>query len=60
MESDGDCCVGAALAHMEARIALDLLAQWASGMRVAEDQDFDLPVDVPFRGPRKLLVHWPE
>ncbi|MGK5447854.1 hypothetical protein [Streptomyces radiopugnans] len=45
---------------MEARIALDLLAQRASGMRMVEDQDFDLSADVPFRGPRKLLVHWPE
>ncbi|SEQ85400.1 hypothetical protein [Streptomyces radiopugnans] len=60
MESDGDCCVGAALAQTEARIALDLLAQRASGMRMVQDQDFDLPADVPFRGPRKLLAHWPE
>uniref|UniRef100_UPI003F495E76 cytochrome P450 n=1 Tax=Streptomyces chartreusis TaxID=1969 RepID=UPI003F495E76 len=53
-------CIGAALARMEARIALDLLAQRAPKMRMVEDQDFDFPANVSFRGPRKLLVNWPE
>ncbi|MFI1508867.1 cytochrome P450 [Streptomyces sp. NPDC020597] len=52
-------CIGAALARMEARIALDLLTQRAPGMRVVEDQDFDFPANVSFRGPRRLLVDWP-
>ncbi|MEW2512877.1 cytochrome P450 [Streptomyces sp. NPDC046870] len=52
-------CIGAALARMEARIALDLLARRAPGMQVVEDQDFDFPANVSFRGPRKLLVSWP-
>ncbi|MFD5559790.1 cytochrome P450 [Kitasatospora griseola] len=53
-------CIGAPLARMEARIALDLLAQRAPGMRLVEDQDFDFPANVSFRGPRKLLVDWPQ
>lgn len=52
-------CIGAPLARMEARIALDLLAQRAPDMRLTQDQDFDFPANVSFRGPRSLLVEWP-
>ncbi|MBY8889035.1 cytochrome P450 [Streptomyces sp. PTM05] len=52
-------CIGAALARMEARIALDLLAQRAPGMRLVEDQELTFPANVSFRGPRHLLVDWP-
>ena len=44
---------------MEARIALDLLAQRAPDMRLTQDQDFDFPANVSFRGPRSLRVDWP-
>jgi cytochrome P450 len=53
-------CIGAALARMEARIALDLLAQRAPGMRLVEDQEFTFPANISFRGPKRLLVDWPE
>ncbi|MFF8772519.1 cytochrome P450 [Kitasatospora sp. NPDC015120] len=52
-------CIGAPLARMEARIALDLLTQRAPAIRLVDNQDFDFPANVSFRGPRKLLVHWP-
>lgn len=44
---------------MEARIALDLLAQRVPDLRLVADQDFDFPANVSFRGPRSLLVDWP-
>ncbi|MET7619226.1 cytochrome P450 [Streptomyces sp. NPDC005408] len=53
-------CIGAALARMEARIALDLLAQRAPKMRMVEGQDLTFPANISFRGPRRLLVDWPE
>jgi hypothetical protein len=53
-------CIGAALARMEGRIALDLLAQRAPGLRLIEDQEFTFPVNVSFRGPLRLLAEWPE
>lgn len=53
-------CIGAPLARMEARIALDLLAQRAPDMRMVEGQDYDFPANVSFRGPRSLLVDWPK
>ncbi len=52
-------CIGAALARMEARIALDLLAQRAPGLQLIEDQEFRFPVNVSFRGPLRLLANWP-
>lgn len=52
-------CIGAALARMEGRIALDLLAQRAPGLRLVEDQELRFPVNVSFRGPLRLLAEWP-
>jgi cytochrome P450 len=52
-------CIGAALARMEARIALDLLAQRAPGMHLLEGQELTFPVNISFRGPQHLLVNWP-
>ncbi|MFI5808446.1 cytochrome P450 [Streptomyces sp. NPDC051561] len=52
-------CIGAPLARMEARIALDLLAQRAPHMKLIDGQDFDFPANISFRGPRSLRVRWP-
>lgn len=52
-------CIGAALARMESRIALDLLAQRAPDMSLVEGQELEFPVNISFRGPQHLLAHWP-
>lgn len=52
-------CLGAALGRMEARIALDLLAQRAPGLTMVRDQEFSFPANISFRGPQRLLVDWP-
>ncbi|MBT2207475.1 MULTISPECIES: cytochrome P450 [Actinomadura] len=52
-------CLGAALARMEARIVLELLAERAPGMTLVEEQEYTFPANISFRGPRRLLVDWP-
>jgi hypothetical protein len=52
-------CIGAALARMEARIVLDLLATRAPGVSIVPDQRYTFPANISFRGPRRLLVQWP-
>lgn len=52
-------CIGAELARMEARIALDLLAERAPGLRLVEDQQLSFPENISFRGPLRLLADWP-
>lgn len=52
-------CIGAALARMEARIVLDLLATRAPGIAIATDQEFTFPANISFRGPKQLWVDWP-
>jgi hypothetical protein len=44
---------------MEARIVLDLLATRAPGVSIVPDQRYTFPANISFRGPRRLLVQWP-
>lgn len=51
-------CLGAGLARMEARIALELLSQRLPSLRLAPDQSFDYFSNITFRGPDELHVEW--
>ncbi len=51
-------CLGAGLARMEARIALELLAERAPSVRLAADQEFSFFPNITFRGPDKLWLEW--
>jgi cytochrome P450 len=51
-------CVGAPLARLEARIALELLAQHLPGLRLVPDQQSIYTPMFSFRGPKQLLVAW--
>jgi cytochrome P450 len=53
-------CIGATLARMEARIVLDLLAERVPGLTIVADQEFTFPANISFRGPKRLLVDWPQ
>jgi len=53
-------CVGNGLARMEARIALELLAQRLPSLRLVEDQDLTFFPNITFRGPDSLLIEWDE
>lgn len=52
-------CIGAALARMEARIVLHLLATRVPGITLVDGQEYTFPANISFRGPRRLLVNWP-
>jgi cytochrome P450 len=52
-------CIGAALARMEARIVLDLLATRTPEAAIVPDQRYTFPANISFRGPQRLLVEWP-
>ncbi len=51
-------CLGASLAKMEARIALELLTQLVPSLRLAPDQELTVFPNITFRGPEQLLVEW--
>lgn len=51
-------CLGAGLARMEARIALELLAEKLPSMRLVDDQQLEYFPNITFRGPNALQVAW--
>ena len=51
-------CLGAGLSRMEARIALELLAERLPTLRLSEGQTFDYFPNITFRGPNSLLLEW--
>jgi cytochrome P450 len=53
-------CLGAALARMEARIALELLSQRLPSLRLVDDQTLDFFPNITFRGPDALELEWNE
>lgn len=50
-------CLGAALARLEGRVALEELSTRLPSLRLAQDGIAVLP-NTTFRGPRELLVEW--
>ena len=53
-------CLGATLARMEVRTALEVLAERLPGLRLTEGQELDFRPNLSFRGPTRLLVEWDE
>ncbi len=51
-------CLGATLARMEVRTALEVLAERLPGLRLCDDQELDFRPNLSFRGPTHLLVEW--
>jgi cytochrome P450 len=51
-------CLGASLARMEVRTALEVLAERLPGLRLTEGQELDFRPNLSFRGPTHLLVEW--
>jgi cytochrome P450 len=52
-------CLGAPLARLEARIALELLTQRLPDLRLSPpDQRFEFDPNMSFRGPKKLWAEW--
>ncbi|NNF53168.1 MAG: cytochrome P450 [Acidimicrobiales bacterium] len=51
-------CLGAGLAKMEARIALELLTQKAPSLRLKPDQKLSVFPNITFRGPETLYLEW--
>ncbi len=51
-------CLGAGLARIEARIALELLSQRLPSLRLAPDQSFHYFPNITFRGPDALMLEW--
>jgi cytochrome P450 len=51
-------CLGAGLARMEARIALELLAERLPSLRMCEGQTLSFFPNITFRGPDRLYVEW--
>lgn len=51
-------CLGAGLARIEARLALELLSQRLPSLRLVEDQKLTYFPNITFRGPEALLVEW--
>ena len=51
-------CLGAGLARMEARIALELLSQRLPSLRLVEDQELVFFPNITFRGPDTLQLEW--
>ena len=51
-------CLGAGLARIEARIALELLSQRLPSLRLAPDQTFHYFPNITFRGPDALVLEW--
>jgi hypothetical protein len=51
-------CVGAALARLEVKVALEVLAERLPGLRLTADQELEFHPNLSFRGPTRLLVEW--
>jgi cytochrome P450 len=51
-------CLGAGLARMEARIALELLSQRLPSLRLVDDQVLSFFPNITFRGPERLMIDW--
>ncbi len=51
-------CLGAGLARMEARIALELLAGRLPSLRLVEGQQLSFFPNITFRGPDELHLEW--
>lgn len=51
-------CLGAPLARLEVRVALEELVRHLPSLRLSDGQTFTYPPNVSFRGPRSLLVEW--
>ena len=51
-------CLGSGLARIEARLALELLAQRIPSLRLAPDQSFSYFPNITFRGPEALELEW--
>lgn len=51
-------CIGAALARLEIRIALERLAQRLPGLRLTPGQRIEYVPTLSFRGPKQLLIEW--
>ncbi|MGH8993568.1 MAG: cytochrome P450 [Acidimicrobiia bacterium] len=51
-------CLGATLARMEVRTALEVLAERLPGLRLTQPQEIEFPANLSFRGPSRLLIEW--
>ena len=51
-------CLGSAMARMEARVVLDVLARKMPDMRLVQDQSFRVHPNIQFRGPEELWLTW--
>jgi cytochrome P450 len=51
-------CLGAALARLEARVAIETFAARLPGLRIAAGQEIRFVPNVAFRGPVALEVEW--
>jgi cytochrome P450 len=51
-------CLGAALARLEARIVLDMLADRLAGLRLAQEESLRFSPNISFRGPLEMWVEW--
>ena len=52
------CCLGSAMARMEARVVLSVLAEKMPQMRLVPDQAFRVHPNIQFRGPEELWLTW--
>ena len=53
-------CLGAPLARLETRVALEQLSQRLPSLRLVPDQDISYTPDLLFHGVKQLLVQWGE
>jgi hypothetical protein len=51
-------CLGAALARLEVKVALEVLTERLPGLRLTPGQELDFQPNLSFRGPSRLLVEW--
>ncbi len=51
-------CLGAGLAKMEARIALELLVERIPSLRLVDGQEFSYFPNITFRGPDAVHIEW--